>query len=317
MAKNQLPIEVLNYFRKILGVRTLKTAIATSLAIYVGHELNLATPLLAGISAVVSMTSSVFDSYTVSINRMLSTIVGALIASFFHYIGFVGFIPIGIGIVVIINLCIILKWQKAVTLACIVFIIIMLYREGVTDTVPHWQYGLNRTLDTSVGLLVGFLVNYLILPPNRGVFLVKTYQKSLSEFKGALRDILTGKKSIHIERLIDDINAINVELQSIRNDKKLGAEHNFKVSHITQINTQFFSVFSRIQQLSESNVVPFINEENKGEIFELFHENLPIPEETTRPDVEKSYNYSLRELLSMLIVLREFIEDFEETLVNA
>lgn len=303
------------YFRRIFGLRILKTAIATSLAIAVAELFNLKTPLMAGISAIVSMTSSVFDSYTVSLNRLLSTILGAIIASFFQFIGFTGYIPIGIGVILVINICNYFKWKKSITLACVVFIIIMLYDKNIPNQVPYWKYGINRTMDTFVGLFVGFTVNYLVFPPNRSTFLLKTYKKTLREFEDAFKSVLTTNKEIEIGRLIDDINEINTELKSIKNDLKMGAEQKYKISHITRINTQFFSAFGLITQLTENGHVPNIDNENMIELEKYFQEPIKVLVDDTNPDFESAFNYYLNDLIKMMFVLREYVYDFEQTLM--
>src|SRR5699024_12368487 len=76
------------------------------------------------------MTSSVFDSFKVSINRMIATIIGAIVACFLQYIDFTNFWAIAIGIILIINICIGFNWKKSISLTCIVFIAIVLYEEA-------------------------------------------------------------------------------------------------------------------------------------------------------------------------------------------
>ncbi len=314
MDKNtQKRINYKKYFRRIFGLRIIKTALATSLAIAIAHYFDLRTPLLAGISAVVSMTSSVYDSYKVSINRMLSTIVGALIASFFHYIGFTGFIPIGIGVIIVINVCNYLNWKKSITLACVVFIIIMLYESGPRN-ITYWQYGINRTLDTSVGLVVGFAVNYLFMPPNRSIFLLKIYKKTLAEFDSALLTILTTKEEIDITRLIDDINEINTELKSIKNDRKMGGDKSIKISYIAKINTQFFMAFGLITQIIENGYVPKIYNENKLALEKYFGQKISVIKDASNLEFEAAFNYYLDDLIKLLNDIHDLVEEFDAML---
>lgn len=308
--KTQKRINYKSYFRRIFGLRIIKTALATSLAIAIAHYFNLRAPLMAGISAVVSMTSSVYDSYRVSINRMLSTIIGALIASFFQYIGFTGFIPIGIGVIIVINVCNYLNWKKSITLACVVFIIIMLY-EGGPGEITYWQYGINRTLDTAVGLLVGFAINYLFMPPNRSIFLLKVYKKTIAEFDSALKTILTSKDEVDITRLIDDINEINTELKSIKNDRKMGADRSIKISYIARINTQFFMAFGLITQIIENGYVPKIYNENKIALEKYFGEKISVIKDDSNLEFEAAFNYYLNDLMGLLNDIHGLVKDYE------
>ncbi|MEZ7821217.1 MAG: aromatic acid exporter family protein, partial [Patescibacteria group bacterium] len=140
-----------HFSKKIFGPRTIKTAVATTLSIYVAHLLGMNNPILAGISAVVSMTSSIFDSYKVSVNRILSTIIGAILAVIFQYFEFRSMISMFLGIIFIINVCNYFKWQKSIPLSCIVFVVIMLYQPILPDDPNYYMYAFYRVTDTAVG----------------------------------------------------------------------------------------------------------------------------------------------------------------------
>ncbi len=294
-------------------MRTLKTALATAIAIGIAGIFDLYAPVLAGISAIVSMTSSVFDSYMVSFNRMISTVLGALIASFFHYIGHTGIVTLAIGIVIIINICNHFRWTKSITLACVVFIVIMLYKPTAEGAqVTYFRYGLHRILDTFVGLIVGFTINYLIFPPDRAVFLLKTYKNTLTEFERGFRTLFVPGTDLKTNLLIDDINGINSELKSIKNDVKLLDRHNFKISDITRINSQFFHAFGLLLQLKERGHIPTLSEENLERVFDYFGDSVPIVIDETDPEFETAFNYYLDDLIHIMRNLRDDVAKFEE-----
>ncbi len=297
--------------KKILGPRTLKTALATALAIYIGFMFDLRTPLFAGISAIVAMTSSVFDSFKVNINRMIATIIGAIVACFLQYIDFTNFWAIAIGIILIINICIGFNWKKSISLTCIVFIAIVLYEEA-----DYVMYAWHRVVDTFVGLIVGFLVNYFIYPPNRVKFLLTTYKDTLTEFDIAFKTLITKNGNIKIQTLVDDIHLINEELKNIEMDSRIKSNDNLSVADVARINYEFFNAFSLITQLAEKNKIPELTEDNKYKIKKYFDYNIEIPESDYNEDYEIAFNYLLNDLIDTLYSLKTSVEKLENLIKN-
>ena len=104
----------------------------------------------AAVAAVIGMQSSVSDSFVAGKNRMLGTIVGALIGLIGALISPDNVILCGIGTVIIIYICDLLDWQKSVTISCTVFLVIMLSLNGR----PPVLYSINRTMETFLGIAV-------------------------------------------------------------------------------------------------------------------------------------------------------------------
>ena len=104
-----------------IGMRTIKTALAVSLTIFIAQVLNLKSPFFAGIAAIIAMQSSVSESFNMAKNRMLSTILGAITALLFSLIAPENPFFIAIGIIIIIYLCNIFNWKKSIQLSTMVF----------------------------------------------------------------------------------------------------------------------------------------------------------------------------------------------------
>lgn len=302
------------YLKIIFGMRTLKTAIATGLTMLIAQYLDINTPVLAVTSVIVSMTSSIFDSYKVSLNRILSTIIGAIIASIFQYFNFTNIIALMIGIILVINICNFFNWKQSIMLSCIVFSIILLYEPMYESDPSFLVYSATRILVTTLGLIIGFLVNYFIAPPNRLTFLVAIYKKTLSELEVSFQLLLASKKNIKIENLIDDINEINTELKSIKNDKKIFVNRDLKITAITSINYDFYSAFGLISQLSESESLPNITEENMIIIKDYFGYSPVVISTSKDEELEFAFNYYLEELIIILNRLKINIVNFENSI---
>lgn len=303
--------ETSNFYKRFFGIRILKTAIATTLAVFIAQLIHLHSPMMAGFAAIITMKSSIFDTTKAMTDRLLSTIVGALIASGFHYFGIIGYIPMAIGIIIVINVCNYFKWKDSITLAVMVFIIVMAHKPQPPDYLNYWEYGINRTIDTVIGLVIGFLINYFILPPDRSEFIIKTYEKSLKQSELALKQILKGKK-IDMSYLISDIEMLTTELRNFRRDKKLAPKYKIQTYKLSKMNSQFYTVFGIIAQFSDEGRVPILSESNKMALEEYFGDDIYIDAGNYNPEFETAFNYYLDELVVLLYGLRESILELKK-----
>jgi uncharacterized membrane protein YgaE (UPF0421/DUF939 family) len=151
-------------FKKI-GMRNIKTSIAVVISILISRAFKMEYPFFAAIAAVISMQGSVESSFIAGRNRMFGTIIGALIGFICGSIQPENILLVGLGIIVVIYLCNILKWKESSSIGCVVFCAIMLNLKGSDPMI----YSLNRILDTFIGIVVSLGVNYFIAPPKSGI----------------------------------------------------------------------------------------------------------------------------------------------------
>ena len=68
---------------KKIGMRTLKTALAVILTLFICDLLNITNPFFATIAAIIAMETSVSGSLLIARERMYGTVIGAAIALLF------------------------------------------------------------------------------------------------------------------------------------------------------------------------------------------------------------------------------------------
>ena len=145
-----------------LGLRTIKTGLAVALALFFADLRGSPLPIFAAIGAIVAMSRTVGDAFETCRMQFFGILLGAGFgAVFVHVFADLRWIGIGLGILLLILLCNQLRLQFAVPLACIVFVAICLSpaREAL-------GYGVNRLLDTTIGLATALVVNVVIKPYN-------------------------------------------------------------------------------------------------------------------------------------------------------
>lgn len=151
-----------NTTRLKIGKRSIKTAIAIFLSVLISRIFRLEYPFFTAIAVIFSMENSIASSYKAGLNRLLGTLVGAFVGVIFVSIQPGSAVLSGIGMLVLIFICNVFKWDRAVSIAGVVFMSIML---NLNNKNPL-QYSFNRVLDTLIGIMIAVAVNYLIFPPN-------------------------------------------------------------------------------------------------------------------------------------------------------
>ncbi|MGL4797614.1 MAG: FUSC family protein [Paraclostridium sp.] len=172
-----------------IGMRNIKTGIAVMICVMMGN-LFLDNTFFAVIACVISMQNTVKASLKTGMNRISGTIVGGIIGFLFALISPGNPILCGLGIMTTIYICNLLGLRLGTNVAYVTFASIQL---GVGNSNPI-EYSIYRVIDTSVGVLIGIIVNYFVARPD--------YTKDiLNEF----REIEENTISLIEEKLISNV----------------------------------------------------------------------------------------------------------------
>ncbi|WP_010293206.1 FUSC family protein [Clostridium senegalense] len=145
---------------KKIGMRNIKTAVSVFICIVISRIFKFSSPFYACIAAVICMQSTVETSFEVGKNRLIGTTFGAVLGVAFSYIMPNSVILTAVGISLLIYLCDVINKNKSTTISCIVFVAIM---TNLKDKSP-FEYGVNRFLETALGIIIAVLVNKYICP---------------------------------------------------------------------------------------------------------------------------------------------------------
>jgi uncharacterized membrane protein YgaE (UPF0421/DUF939 family) len=144
-----------------IGMRNIKTAISVMLCIIILKQFSDNSSFYACIASVIVMQNTVESSWKAGISRMIGTLIGAGVGICLSLIGFSNVIITGIGITLIIYFANLLKQNSSISIACIVYLAIMVNVKNTTSL----SYTIMRTAETFVGILIAVIVNSVILPP--------------------------------------------------------------------------------------------------------------------------------------------------------
>lgn len=178
--------------KPLIGMRTLKTGMGVILTLVVAELGWIINPIYATIGTVLAMQPTMKGSFVLGKNRLLGTLIGGLIAFAFATVFNPNILVTGVAVIVSICVCNSLKLSEGISIALTVLLSILI---GLNDGDPL-AYSLIRVWDTSVGVLVGILVNYYIAQPEYD----KIFQKKFAVFYETITQ-LPGDKSVNLEEL--------------------------------------------------------------------------------------------------------------------
>lgn len=146
-----------------IGLRNIKTAIAVLICLAILSMFKGCSPFYACIAAVITMQNSMNNTIKVGFNRMIGTLIGAAVGAVLTSIYAHSLILTSIGIVIVIFFTNLFKRSGSSSIACIVYLAIMV---NIKNTTPL-QYSMFRVIETFLGIIVAVCVNLLIAHPDK------------------------------------------------------------------------------------------------------------------------------------------------------
>ncbi len=151
-----------------IGMRNIKTAVSVFFCLLLFDFINRDNSFYAAIAAIICMQPTVENTFSKGVARIIGTIIGGLAGIIFLVFGesfindkaFIFLIPL--GIIILIEICVLLNQKEAVSICCIVFLSIMISHRFKGD---HFWYTFDRVIDTSIGIIIAVAVNrYFKIP---------------------------------------------------------------------------------------------------------------------------------------------------------
>lgn len=282
-------------FAKV-GMRTIKTVIAVIFTIAISEILNLRSPLLASIAAIMTIEYSISESFETGKFRMYGTILGGTIALIITFIAPENFLLIGLGLILIINICNAFQWERAVRISMVVFLAIVLnYKDG--DGV---SYALNRTLDTLIGITIGTATNYFIRPPKIEEKIKDTMDIIFLGVERILEKLIWERQFDELNTLSEEINNIGKEYKLFKKDLRFNTEKEDDIQSYNKLFNAFENINIHLKVIHSIKKSPIIDKDNKEYIEKYFNREVPEQDENNMDDLDLIYNYHLKIIIDEL-----------------
>lgn len=170
-----------------IGMRNIKTTLSVFFCLLLFASINRENSIYACVAAVICMQNTIVDSLEKGVSRVLGTIVGGLVGIFVLFVVSEIFIVnedmmifiIPLGIILLIEICVMIDQKQAVVISCVVYLSILISknRDG-----GYVLYTVNRVVDTSIGIVIALMVNkYVVMPEKFRTFLNSLKNKEEEE----------------------------------------------------------------------------------------------------------------------------------------
>ncbi|GAA3649193.1 FUSC family protein [Asaccharospora irregularis] len=285
------------------GMRNIKTGIGVLICVLIGYLNILDKTFYAAIACVVCMQATVKGSLTVGLNRLKGTLIGGVIGFLFALIRPGDPLLSCIGIIITIYTCNTLNINKSITIACVVYCAIHL---GIGTADPVY-YSIHRIIDTSIGVIVGVGVNYLIYRPN---YLHEIYNE-IKVIENTSIKILKSEIErgipIDIAYLKGEITKLEALYKNFLDELQYSNDEidNKEINRTIKICKQ---IYMHLQVLEHMKDKCYLNKENYVKSKDLYNELANDIE--IKDDISPVYNYHI----SMIIENINELQDIEKSL---
>lgn len=288
-----------------IGLRTVKTGLAVVLALLLASLRPTSLPIFAAIGAIVVMSRTLSDAITAATTQLAGITCGALAGCLFTLL-FPNdrYIAIGLGLILLIPICQPLRIGFAVPLTCIVFVSVCLY--DPTRGTP-FAYAINRFLDTSIGLAVGFVINAVLKPYNNHSLILRLFSEYTAAYLSALHDLLSGHYPVlspfetKLHQLHDEIRIFSEQPFPDRKQRKTESAYLYGCYQLAE------KMYMALSALCGMDTLGTLNERNRQRLAGLGVE-LPAPVPDAKlEEYSIVLNYHLHTLLEAHGYLTELL----------
>ncbi|WP_019131958.1 FUSC family protein [Peptoniphilus obesi] len=290
--------------KRPIGMRTIKTALAVTISLYISQMLNLGAPIFTAIASISTMKASISESFNDVSRRLFTAVFGVVLGYLFSLIPLgEEFLPLlaGIGIIIIIYMLQVLNLKRMIILSCIVFVASLCAESN------KLVYGINRIIGTFVGIAVSVPINYLISAPNLSQNYLRQ-AKSLTELsKMFLLELIT--KSDHkITDFEIEYNKLNEIYKTIVSEKSMPVHGELLPVTTEKIMKLFDDISFRFHILNSIKERPHVEKESQEMVESLLRLNI-FTEGQLEGDLNSVYNFHIKKIISNLNELEKIIGD--------
>lgn len=269
--------------QNIIGMRTIKTGIAVTLCCIL-TKFAVDNMFYCATACVVTMQDTIKTSFKMGSQRVLGTLIGGLVGFLLVLISPANPILCGIGIMIVIKFCEVLKLSSLVVSSVTFFSLYL----GYIHSAPL-VYSIQRVMDTSVGVIMGLIINYSVARPNYYENTMSVFKNIKSLCKESLRNISIGNKDLKIDniekniktsevfysKLIDELNYSKSDFNIEIIDKSLDLcrQIYFHIKSIELLEKNLFLTndnYKRLKMIFENEKISLGINENESPVFN-FH----------------------------------------------
>jgi uncharacterized membrane protein YccC len=240
---------ILSWERQRLLIHAAKTALAAALCWWLALHFGLHDGYWGAISAIIVLQSNFGATVTASRDRILGTLIGAVLGFSFSLFGALPWNFI-LAVLAAVIVCGLLGLRSSSRLAGVTIAIIML----VQKTGPRWELALDRVVEVVLGIVVALAVTTLVFPDRARLRLRDGLAREflvLGAFFEAILEGFRGAPAANLPALRDDALAMlrgnNQLLEAARNEPSGGPGWREGLGMLAQFGRSLFDALVALE----------------------------------------------------------------------
>ena len=202
-----------------IGLRTLKTAVAVTIAMVIVNTYGTSTSKLifAMLGAMTAMEPTFRDSLKSCLTQIVGVLFGCLVGVLLLMLPIPSLVAAVAGIILVITLYNLFRIHFSPSLPCLIVVILC-----TSPDIQPFAYALGRCWDTAIGLGVGMLVNILIFPYDNSQQIRATVESLDKELLLFFEDMFDGDGLLpNTEKMASTIDTMAKQLKIFSNQRFL------------------------------------------------------------------------------------------------
>lgn len=252
------------YGDRRLGLRIIKTGVAVTVCVAISRLISIDQPFVAVITAVMSMGKSIDSTVKSGKNKLIGVLIGSLTGGVFAMLSPSNAGLCGIGAILVLYLCHILRLENAGALACVIFAAIM-FESGAAF--PAWLYALSCAQGALIGIAVAVIVNLTIMPPNYSGQIKKIDRELRSKMTSALAEAKE-RHPIDIREIESGVEQLSRNIRLYVSESKLFRWNDDAVFDISYKITVYRMLLDELKVLEIMDLNP--DEEPQGDMLAVY-----------------------------------------------
>jgi uncharacterized membrane protein YccC len=235
--------------RRRLLIHAAKTALAAALCWWIAKRFGLPDGYWGAISAIIVLQSNVGSTVSASRDRILGTVIGALLGFSCTQFGTLPWNYI-LAVLAAVILCGALGLRSSSRLAGVTITIVML----VQSVGSHWTIALDRVMEVFLGIVVALAISTLVLPDRARLRLRDGLAQEflvLGAFFEAILEGFRGAPAENLPTLRDDVLALlrsnNQLLEAARNEPSGGPGWREGLGMLAQFGRSLFDALVALE----------------------------------------------------------------------
>lgn len=284
--------------QNIIGMRTIKTGIAVMLCCIL-TRFAVDNMFYCATACVVTMQDTIKTSFKMGSQRVFGTLIGGLVGLLLVLISPANPILCGIGIMIVIKFCEIFKLSSLVVSSVTFFSLYL----GYINSTPI-VYSIQRVIDTSVGVIMGLIINYSVARPNYYDNTMNEFKKVRTLCKESLKNILTGEKDLNINS-IENVIKLSEAFYSKLIDELNYSRGNFNLDIIDKSLDLCRQIYFHMKSIELLEKKLFLTKDNYKKLRKLYkNENILLEINENESPV---FNFHLNKIIDKIEKLEELI----------